>query len=226
MMIRVSTITSSADRPGRRIPPVLMPLTNAFVFLAVLLPAVGMTQEPPLPAPGIQDRYQVEIIVFRHDDDAGSAAASTASATAPDAATTQGQSSDRPWTILAPGELQLGGTVTRLRRSSAYRLLYHGGWSEPVQGRARAIPFPMPPEARAAGVDGTITLYRERFLQVRVDLRLAADGANPDGATMQQTRRLRGQALQYFDDTRFGVILAARPVSETQSGATGTTPPQ
>jgi hypothetical protein len=197
-----------------------------FVFLSLLLPAIGVAREPPLPAPDVQDRYQIEIIVFRHGDDAGSETAGALSPTLSQAATTQGQPSNAPWTMLAPAELQLGGTVARLRSSGAYRLLYHGGWSEPVQSRARAIPFSMPPEARAVGIDGTITLYRERFLQVRVDLRVAADDTNPDGATMQQTRRLRGRTLQYFDDTRFGVILAARPVGEQEQGIVEATPQQ
>jgi hypothetical protein len=200
-------------------------LSGVFVLLSLLLPAIGVTQEPPLPVPGAEDRYQIEVIVFRHGNDAGSETAGAASPTLSQAATTQGQSSSAPWTMLAPAELQLGGTVARLRGSGAYRLLYHGGWSEPVQSRARAIPFSMPPEARAVGIDGTITLYRDRFLQVRIDLRVAADSANRDAATIQQTRRLRGRTLQYFDDARFGVILAARPVGEQQD-TTETTPQQ
>jgi len=156
--------------------------------------------------------YEVELIVFRHLDHPQDLPE--------DAATTLPREVEVPaWLVpLAPGALQLGDIAARLQRSPAYQLVYHGGWQQPVESRALALPSPLPATAAAQGLQGSITLYRERFLHALVDLRLSVDG-RPGGAgwLMQQGRRLRGTALQYFDHPAFGLILAVRsPDGDTQ----------
>jgi hypothetical protein len=176
---------------------------------ALLVATVGLAQEPAATAPDV-DRYDIEIIVFRHlgADSSGTVTAEPAASTA-----AEGSASGATWTPLGPAALRLGGTAARLRRPGVYQLLYHGGWSQAVTSRTRALPVPMPPEARANGVAGTVTVYRERYLHALLDLGLATGSAGEATARMRSGRRLKGQALQYFDDPRFGVILAVRPAA-------------
>jgi hypothetical protein len=178
---------------------------------ALLVADLGRAQEPVTPVADT-DRYDVEIIVFRHlDADSGMAAARPALTGSSDTTSTDAPASQASWTPLGPSELRLAGTASRLRRPGGYELLYHGGWSQAVTGRSRAASVPMPPEARANGVAGTVTVYRERYLHAVLDLGLVADSDGAVTAHLRAGRRLKGQALQYFDDPRLGVILSVRP---------------
>lgn len=113
--------------------------------------------------------------------------------------------------ILGPGSLQLVGSAARLRQSARYRVLYHGGWIQPIGAQARAMPSALPTEATRAGLQGSITLYRERFLHAILDLRLPASAEMGTTWQLRQGRRLSGQEIHYFDHPQFGVILAVRP---------------
>jgi hypothetical protein len=90
-------------------------------------------------------------------------------------------------------------------------VLWHGGWTQPVEGQSRAPAAALPPAAARAGVEGSITLYRERFLHALLDLALAAEeaGAAPR-AGLRQGRRLKGAGTHYFDGPVLGAILQVR----------------
>lgn len=210
--------SSSKQPPLRRLwaPNTRRRLAALLIVSAALCPTAGKTEDSATPAASEPDRYDVEIIVFRYLK--GSESHETAARLEP--ADAQQPASDA-WSPLEPAALRLTGTASRLRRPGLYRLLYHGGWVQTVETSNRAIRVPMPPAAQAEGVAGTITLYRERYLHVRVDLRLTAEADGSGTFTIQQSRRLRGQAIQYFDNPEFGLILAAREVT---AGATGTDP--
>ena len=155
---------------------------------------------------------EVEVIVFRlMEQDGNSAEIHAGAANAVDDG--RADAPDATYASLEPGALQLAAVAARLRRSPKYRLLYHGGWVQGVAGRAEAVPVRLPQAAAESGLHGSVTLYRQRYLHALVDLSLTkADGT----ATwrIRQGRRLRGQALHYFDHPQFGLILDVREQSE------------
>ena len=60
---------------------------------------------------------------------------------------------------------------------------------------------------------GSIKLYRERYLHALVDIALQTpEGVANESQRIRQGRRLRGQAVQYFDNPALGVIVSARPL--------------
>ena len=83
-------------------------------------------------------------------------------------------------TLSASG-LDLGGAVSRLERSDEYRVLLHVGWLQPGFSKQDApavhlsAPRSFAPEGRFdapddQGIDGTVRLWRRRFLHMEVDL--------------------------------------------------------
>ncbi len=197
----------------------------AAVLLLLLVPAlVSRAQEDPTPAAAGAPLYEVELIAFRHLDQHGNtpeaaapvAGTGDAALAPPDAGTTPAGDSGYP--PLPARELRLGGIAAKLRRGGPYELVFHGGWVQGIAGQRQAQPTPLPHDAVDAGVGGSITLYRERYLHALVDVGLLRD---PGGSTrIHQGRRIRGQTIHYFDHPRFGVILAVRPIN----GATAEEP--
>lgn len=193
------------------------------IVTLVDVPAALRAQE--LPELATAPQYEVEIIVLRNLDQHANTP-EVAKSVAADAGQTDSVASDAftsvtpgttaggaGWPELASASLRLTGIAERLRRPGAYQLLYHGGWTQPVERQNRAAPTPLPTAALRAGVSGALTLYRERYLHVLVDISLEAAGlADDEQNRIRQGRRLRGQAAQYFDHPQFGVILAVRPL--------------
>lgn len=187
---------------------------NARALLAGALLALGTTAAGES-GPG-DASYQVEIVVFSRLEQPGATAESrpTQPVGLPEPAALAGGD----WPALGAADLQLSAVAARLRQLPGHRLLYHGGWSQPVQGQRGAMAYRLPEEAQRAGLRGAVTLYRERYLHAIVDVALDETG-NPGEATrvaavLRQARRLRGAAPQYFDDPRLGVILWARPPAD------------
>ncbi len=182
----------------------------------------AFAQEVQVP-PVADERHRVEIIVFRHLDQRGTTAEEAQTVepvTAPATITTAPDGSALPpadtggaipMPELSAAELKLGAIAAKLRQSSAYRLLYHGGWLQTLDSRERTTPTPLPASAHAVGLDGTITLYRENFVHALLDIALRTPAADPPGAevvhVLRQGRRLRGTSTQYFDHPQFGVLL-------------------
>jgi hypothetical protein len=191
--------------------------------LLLLLPLLGLrAQEDPVEGSGSAPLYEVEFIAFRHLDQRGNTPeADTAAAgpaaeltadmeTAGQTGTVPGPASETSYPPLGPQSLRLAGIAAKLGGNGSYQLLYHGGWVQPAERQNRARSAPLPQEAGSnGGVRGGITLYRERYLHVLVDVSLGEHGREQ---RIRQGRRLRGQATQYFDHPQFGIILAVRPV--------------
>ncbi len=175
-----------------------------------LLPG-GLPAQVPVPAAVAE----VEIIVFRQRDPRGSTPE-----VPPPAATTPVP--DPSATVAAPAfagiapaalpatALRLGALAARLRSAGAWELLYHGGWTQTITTQEAALATPLPAEGREPGLEGTVTLYQERFLHVLVDMQLATAGSGLPPAKIHEERRLRDQRLHYFDHPQFGVILEVR----------------
>ncbi len=210
------------------------------LLLVLLWGPLALAQEPgevTAADDGDDNGHRIEIIVFRHLDQRGTtpeeaiagiparpvddpATITTAPPIDPAApalpAAPAGAGTAGPWPVLNSAELKLGAVASRLRQSTAYQLLYHGGWSQSLAAQDRTVPTPLPATARAAGLEGTITLYRENFVHVLLDIGLhnievnrpAAEEAGGDVVyELRQGRRLRGQSAQYFDHPQFGVIV-------------------
>lgn len=196
-------------------------LSFTLLVAASLAGSTAQAQEPAAPPAS----YEVEVIVFRHLD--GRHTSEVAPPAMPAGIMSAGDAaragSDRPagtFPALTPQSLKLGGIATRLRRSAAYQVLWHGGWVQELTGQNRALATPLPPEAERAGAAGSVTLWRERFLHADVEIGLAGvNGGSPSAPDIGQSRRLRGSGVHYFDDPVVGVLLAVRPVGRAAPSA-------
>jgi hypothetical protein len=165
-------------------------------------------------APG-PARYSVEVIVFRNLDQRGVTPETPAPASIPSAPLATATA----WPAIETSALQLAPVAARLKKSGAYQVLWYGGWVQPVERQERAILAALPAEASSAGLAGGVMLYRERYLHALVDVALALPDGSPDALKrVRQGRRLRGQAMQYFDSPALGVILVAKSLDAQTPG--------
>ncbi len=122
----------------------------------------------------------------------------------------------------------------------------HFGWTQATwpEEQTEAIPlhvFARPPEA----LDGSLTLYRGRFLHLVVDLQLRAPdddaaapasrfsrfatsigdaeglAARPVYFRIQEDRILRTGELRYFDHPKFGLLARVARVDEEEEAMQG-----
>jgi hypothetical protein len=121
----------------------------------------------------------------------------------------------------------LNQVYARLERIDAYEPLLHVGWIQPARNTDSTKPYHFEPATTdGTGIAGTVTLYKERFLHLEVDLVLETEkppartpfffgaGVNdsPDLYKLTESRRIRGTATHYFDSPQFGVITRIREV--------------
>ena len=184
--------------PERAFPHIL---PSTLGILALLVATAGAQ---PVTASETPAQYDVEIIVFQN---------------------LSGQSDGEHWPLAdedsysMPEQRPLGDMLSELpasahrmqriadslNRSGAYRVVTHRAWRQSARDRAGAVPFPV--SDTADNLDGTITLVRERFLHMDVDLMLQST------YSLQEKRRMRSGELHYFDHPVFGVIAEVNPYS-------------
>jgi hypothetical protein len=193
-------------RPQRHGLPVALSLMLAAAALAV--------QEAPGSATA--PLYAVEILVFRHLAQSGTPETPPPAGVLPPAATESTSGLATPdnagYTSLPATAMQLSGAAGQMRRSGRYRLLLHTGWIQPAHSQAAAVPTALPPTA-GPDLRGDITLFRERYLHVVVNLELGDEASVSTPQRIRQSRRLRGRAWQYFDHPEFGAIVAVRALA-------------
>jgi len=192
-------------------------LTPAWPVIAALL--LVISTRVTLAAPPV---YDVEIIVFRNNvnSDAGERWPTQA---AGDLQPTRVFTQDE-FTELSPSDYQLDAIRGGLRNSSGYTVLLHRAWRQVGYDAAHAIAYPIHTgiENGKYSLQGSVTLVRERYLHLDVDLMLtAADSAYParysEGAVsepvyrLHENRRMRSRELHYFDHPRFGMIATVTP---------------
>ena len=146
--------------------------------------------------------------------------------------------------------MELNSVFRRLDNLDAYQPLVHLGWIQTTKSAADAVPYQI--HIRDQGRDdvtGSITLYRERYLHLELDLALdpAVDeyGAESDfysedvlderQATgrkqhkLTESRRIREPSSHYFDHPLFGVIariqkIVVEPPTAENGGESGRNP--
>lgn len=159
------------------------------------------------------DQYDVEVIVFSNDAAAGDDENTQEPGTAGRPAAGAVPASE--FIELSAADYRLNNIRGGLASARGYRVLFHRAWRQPVYDRAHAIDYPV--HGVAAGgrssVDGTVTLIRERFLHLDVDLLLQTSAGNgmPAAFRLNERRRIRSDELHYFDHPRFGVIARVTP---------------
>lgn len=141
-------------------------------------------------------------------------------------------------------EFQLTRVYSRIDRLDAYEPLLHLGWIQPARGtdEAKSYLIGNPPEGESVGVSGTITLYKERYIHLALDLALDSapagdsftpiaepppervfgtetfvepqdvDRRNNETHKLQQSRRIRLSTTHYFDHPLFGVIATVNEI--------------
>lgn len=173
--------------------------------------------------------YDVEIIVFSQDGDADGEQLAV-----PDTGTlrARGAFPAGEFTQLSPDAYTLTRFRNALASTRGYHVLFHRAWRQAAYDRQHAVDYPV--HSMSGGgdsVEGTVTLIRERFLHLDIDLMLhspATAGAGGPGAApvyrLTENRRIHSSEIQYFDHPRFGVIARVTPVAETETPETTDAP--
>lgn len=117
------------------------------------------------------------------------------------------------FSIVDGGGLRLGGVVSELRKSGSFRPLLHVAWRQPGYGKSTAKPVHLRGGRVGAVVDGTVRVYRRRFLHVETDLiyRPAEGGFVMTPFRLRESRRMRSRELHYIDHPMFGVLVQITP---------------
>lgn len=190
-------------------------------------------------------RYAVEVVVFQHLDQSHSTLETppppdpyALESPAPPRQATGPQvefllldpsTGMTAFTQLGPERQTLGGAWRRLERLDAYRPLAYLSWSQPALGRAAAPSFWLADVgATPPGLQGQVKLYKERFVHLALDLTWQeAAGAQParPAARIEESRRLRGDLVQYFDNPRFGAIAYVRELEMPEASPDPVTEP-
>jgi hypothetical protein len=192
-------------------------LTKAWPVIAALL--LVPVNQAVVAAPPV---YDVEIIIFRNNAKSDAGEHWTTPATG-DLSPTRMLSQDE-FTELSPSLYQLDDVRGGLRNSSGYTVLFHHAWRQVGYDAAHAIPYPIHflAENGRDNIEGSVTLVRERYLHLDVDLLLMtasrsaptqyADGMGITPAfRLREKRRMRSRELHYFDHPRFGMITMVTP---------------
>jgi hypothetical protein len=153
------------------------------------------------------------------------------------------------------GSFTLNGAYKRIIRLDAYEPLMHLGWVQPARSTEAAKPYQITTQSGSpVELTGTVTLYKERYLHLALDLALestsgdevsepAADipaervfglntPVNEDKPTehvsathkLQQSRRIRLSTTHYFDHPMFGVIATVNRIEPAASSPNNAQP--
>ena len=160
-------------------------------------------------------QYDVEVIVFRNlaaRDDGEQWPADTSVTTGRFARSPLQQGLEN----LPDSQFALNGVAGALQRSGAYQVLAHRLWRQSGYDRLSAVPYLLHATRGSAvyELDGSITLIRERYLHLAVDLTLTSRDVLYQ---LDETRRMRSGELHYFDNPRFGVIARVTPYESDES---------
>jgi hypothetical protein len=138
------------------------------------------------------------------------------------------------WQAVEPGQYLLNGVADRIDRVDAYGLLTHLAWQQAAPDVSEAIELDLAElgvDARL--VDGNVNLFKQRYLHLAVDVKLldaAGDAVDSSGfanafqvfgapkaiPAITDSRRIRLEQIQYFDQPQFGIIAMVARVEEPE----------
>ncbi|MBR9828329.1 MAG: hypothetical protein GYB41_06770 [Oceanospirillales bacterium] len=216
----------------------MAPLLRRSIALATLAALPAITQAASL--------YKVEMLVFSHENPANLGeeywpddlpALDLSASLLP--SSWDGYPLSR-FEELPQNDLQLGGDAAALSRSADYKLLYHRGWLQSIGGKSRAREVRIKADFDDLQLDGSIKIYKNRFLHAQPRLEFSStnmngnytaenpdtpatvsnitvpvvvDGDNTQRWRMDQSRRMRSNETHYIDHPRFGVLLRIRALN-------------
>ncbi len=180
--------------------------------------------------------YQVEVIVFNHNDTAATSEQWPDLESLPDFRDAINLIIDRPpdppGSVAIPGplafqslrasDLKLSGIYRRLRNLSAYTPILHIGWRQPGLGgnRARSVYISDKPrlitDTSPTMLDTTSHAAVEGALQIRIGrlLHIVADFVkygSESPVRITEQRQVKLKEIHYFDHPLFGVIVQVTP---------------
>jgi len=124
---------------------------------------------------------------------------------------------------LPVGTYRLNGISNGLRQSSAYSVLLHKAWRQPVYDKTNTgYQINTLAENGKNTLKGSVRLIRERFLHLDADLFMTPASSrtavmDPQAPytspvfELREKRRINSNTVYYFDHPRFGMIAMVRP---------------
>ncbi len=218
-------------------------LKKSIGLLAALLALPVMAQEANDATEDAEiRRYTVEVIIFRYNQEVGVGSERFLPDEPPPAPLDEElviveeppASPARPLplpdaelVLLGAREYRLDDVWDRLERLDVYEPLMHFGWTQATWPEEQTMALPLHRFARPpAGLDGSLTLYLNRFLHLVVDLQLEAPEsfarqpapalgysdlpARPVHYRIREDRILKNDELRYYDHPKFGVLATVR----------------
>jgi hypothetical protein len=85
-----------------------------------------------------------------------------------------------PWALLPPAQREFGSERRKLDRRRDLEVLYHESWLQPFREQALSLPIAIdggPSQGDFSALQGSILLYRARYLHVATRLWLNTDGS-------------------------------------------------
>lgn len=177
------------------------------------------------------DLYKVEMLVFANESGIGSQQEYWPDISPVD---TSGAVFPRGWDgyplesfeELPRNDLRLSADASRLSRSADYRVLYHGGWMQPIGGKSQSRAVRVKASVDGYELDGSMSVYRNRFLHAQPNLQLSHYRPAPQAAStgeetqayrpsawlLQDARRMRSNEIHYIDHPHMGILLIIRAV--------------
>ena len=222
-----------------------MKVLTTILFLSMAASVAIAQDDPILEEEEEIRRYTVELIVFSYAENV-----SVGTEIFPPEEIARGEydhnDSDRRPVFLREEEFTLGDIVQRFKRLDVYETIMHVGWTQPTypEEETQAIElweFGDVPE----GLDGSFTLYLNRYLHLVVDLSLNAPGqfneavifdepetafgdsrrqfeADIEAAVLpvryriQDNRIFKNGDVRYFDHPKFGIVAKITRVEEEE----------
>ncbi|MGB5260681.1 MAG: CsiV family protein [Gammaproteobacteria bacterium] len=192
-------------------------LRTCVIALLVLLTA-------PAAVLGAPQLYDVEIIIFSHNNESGQGEAWQR----PDAGAgrAQGYLAENRFTELSSSRYQLNSVRYSLKRGGEYTVLYHRAWRQLAYSPSQAVDYPVhsfSSDSRQS-IEGSVRLVRERYLHLSLDLvlkdataQLPGHYSDAPGNTpvyrLSEKRRIKISDLHYFDHPHIGVLALVTPYS-------------
>ena len=154
-----------------------------------------------------EKNYQVEVAVFEitTDELVGGEQWTATETMAP-----------QPPNAIIPQELpidsKLQTALLALTKDAHYRILAQKGWIQSAQAIETTIPVRIQSENN--DLDGAIEFYLSHYLHLDVNLqfRPSIPNAVPAIYKITESRRIKSQNINYFDNPKFGLLVRVTPI--------------